>query len=129
MDIHKLKLNSDSIINLQNFPSSINLEIESVNRKLNTAIYYVGIIEDLYRAIKHFDSLRLPDDNRVILVFNKVKVLGVNQNTIMAPFKAGKFPNYKLKAPMMCSLSEDLMACVFRRVNPDAIVEEEDSEE
>lgn len=116
MDIHKLKLDLNSNINIQNFPQSIDLGIESAKRRLNAVIYYIAIIEDLYKAISYADSLKLTEDNRVILVFSNNKNMGVSRNKIMAPFNAGKFPKYKLKAPMICSLSDELSACVFRRV-------------
>lgn len=127
MDIHKLKLDLESNIDVKNFPASIDLGIEPARRRFTAVIYYLNAIEDLYKAIPYCDSLKLPEDNRVVLVFTKGKNSSLNRNTLMAPFMAGKFPKYKLKAPMMCALSEELTACVFRRLDETESQDETDT--
>ncbi len=115
MDIKKLKLDIFKNININNFPSDINLGIESTSKRIEVVLYYIDKLEDINNFIKLCDSLPLPDENRTIMVFKKGQKTGVNQNSIMGPFKEGKYPKYKLKAPMLCSLSDELTACIFRK--------------
>jgi len=50
------------------------------------------------------------------MVLRKGRKDGVNRDTNYYPFEKDKYPNFKFKAPMLCSLSKELGACVMCRV-------------
>jgi hypothetical protein len=50
------------------------------------------------------------------MVYRRGRKDGLNRDTIFLPFKEEKYPNYKLIAPMLYSLSKELSSCVMCRV-------------
>ena len=115
MDIHKLKLDKYSNISLVNFPQKYNLGIESVDDNIEAVLYYIDSAEDVHRFVAFCEAANLPADNRTIMVYEKGRKDGVNRDSIFLPFKEGEYPAYRLKAPMLCSLSDELSACVLYR--------------
>jgi len=50
------------------------------------------------------------------MVYKKGRKDGVNRDYIFMPFKENIHQGFKLKAPMLCSLSDELSACVMCKV-------------
>jgi hypothetical protein len=48
------------------------------------------------------------------MVYRKGRKDGVNRDSIFLPFRKDK--NFTLKAPMLCSISKELSACVMGKV-------------
>ncbi len=115
MDIKKLKIEKIKNINIVNFPDKYKLPSNSTDLNIEVIIYYIDSVNDVSKFVKYCDSIELPDENRTIMVYEKGRKDGVNRDSIIGPFKSGKYPNYKLKAPMLCSISETLSACVFTK--------------
>ncbi|MCW3789714.1 hypothetical protein, partial [Plebeiibacterium sediminum] len=59
------------------------------------------------------NSSNLPKENRTIMVYKKGRKDGVNRDSIFIPFKDQVYKGFKLKAPMLCSISKELSACVM----------------
>ncbi|NQT60882.1 MAG: hypothetical protein HQ557_18085 [Bacteroidetes bacterium] len=68
---------------------------------------------DVADFVKIGNSELLTEENRAIMVYRKGRKDGLNRDTIFFLFKEGSCPNFKLKAPMLCSLSKELSACVM----------------
>jgi len=96
-----------------NFPAEINVNIKSSTEKIDVVFYYIDKLEDVEAFVSLCKSIDLPKENRTILVFKKGRKDGVNRNAIFGPLRNGKYKNFKLKAPMLCSLSDTLSAGVF----------------
>lgn len=113
MDISKLKLDKFTNIRLENFPDDIDLGITSSDADTEVVIYYIDHIEDVSKFVDLCHSLGLPSENRTIMVYKKGRKDRVNRDSIFMPFKEGTYPDFKLKAPMLCSISSELSACVM----------------
>jgi hypothetical protein len=112
MDIKKLKLDEYHRIKAVNFPERYELGIETVDNQPEVIIYYIDKVLDVVDFVEMVKASDLPKDNRVIFVYEKGRKDGVNRDTIFAPFKAGTYPGFKMRSPMMCSLSKELSAFV-----------------
>lgn len=112
MDLKKLKLDKFTRIQIINFPERYNLGIDSVSENPEVIIYYMDQLSDMADFIATIQSADLPKDNRVIFVYEKGRKDGVNRDTLYAPFASGEAKGFKMRQPMMCSLSEKLSAFV-----------------
>ena len=117
MNLRRLRIDKFDHFQVLNFPDQYQLDIETSTNGIQVVIYYVDEIEDIQKFLEYNSSANLPEDNRTILMYKKGRKDGVNRDSIMIPFKEGKYPDYKLKAPMLCSISEDLSAIVLMKVN------------
>jgi hypothetical protein len=115
MDIKKLKLNKFKNIQVVNFPQDIDLGITSTKENVEVIIYYIQQIADLQRCIELAHSTSLPEENRIILVYEKGRKNGVNRDSVIGPFKTKKITGLKLKPPMLCSISDKLSAFVLSK--------------
>ena len=113
MDIAKLKIDKYSNIQAINFPDKYNPNIVMTDEdKIEVVIYYIDKIEDTPAFIKYVQHATLAKDNRTIFVYKKGRKDGVNRDTIFAYFQALPDGVFKMRAPMMCSLSKELSAFV-----------------
>jgi hypothetical protein len=115
MDIKKLKIDNFKNIMLKNFPDDIELGINSSDNNPEVVIYYIDFLEDIEDLKKLVNEIDLPKENRIILVYKKGRKDDVNRDNIISPFKNNK--NYKMKAPMLCSLSKELSAFSLQKIN------------
>ena len=115
MDLKKLKLEKFKNIQVFNFPKDIDLGVKSTKKNVEVIIYYIRQIEDLQRCLTLADSISFPKENRVILVYEKGRKDGVDRNSIIGPFKTKKVKGFRLKPPMLCSISETLSAFVLSK--------------
>ncbi len=115
MDLNKLKLGMFKNIQVLNFPESYDLGVKSTEKNVEVIIYYIHILKDIQDLVALVDSTVLPEDNRVILVYEKGRKDGVNRDSVMGPFTKGQVDGYMLRAPMLCSISRKLSACVFSK--------------
>ncbi|WP_196887969.1 hypothetical protein [Aureivirga sp. CE67] len=113
MEIHKLKLDKFNKINTYNFPEDIDLGIETTPENFEIIIYYIDQIEDVAAFVELVKNANLPKNNRTIMVYKKGRKDGVNRDSIFMPFKQEKYADFKLRAPMLCSISGELSACVM----------------
>lgn len=120
MDIKKLKLDKYDRIKAVNFPEKYDLGITTVDNRPEVIIYYIDEILDVVDFVEMVKTSGLPTDNRVIFVYEKGRKDGVNRDTIFAPFKDGIYTGFKMRSPMMCSLSKELSAFVqsYENINP-----------
>jgi hypothetical protein len=115
MDLKKLKLDKFKNIQLVNFPKDIDLGIRTATKDVEVIIYYIDRLDDVKNFVKLCSSAKLPKENRTIMVYKKGRKDGVNRDSIFLPLRKDK--NFTLKAPMLCSISEELSACVMSRVS------------
>jgi hypothetical protein len=113
MDLKKLKLEKFKNIQIVNFPKDIDLGISSTGENVEVIIYYIQQIEDVQGFVRLAESTCLPTENRTILVYEKGRQDGVNRDSIIGPFQANKIKGFKLKQPMLCSISDKLSAFVL----------------
>ncbi|MDD4157384.1 MAG: hypothetical protein PHY08_12510 [Candidatus Cloacimonetes bacterium] len=112
MNVKKLKIDKYERIMVTNFPRKYDLEIRSVEEKPEVIIYFIDKLSDVNDMILLIKDCILPKDNRVIFVYEKRRKDGVNRDTIYSYFKKELQSEYKLRAPMLCSLSKELSAFV-----------------
>jgi hypothetical protein len=114
MELKKLRIDKFKNVQLANFPKDIDLGIESTTKGVEVIIYYIDRLDDVKKFVKLCGSTKLPDDNRTIMVYRKGRKDGVNRDSIFMPLRNDK--RFALKAPMLCSISEELSACVMGKV-------------
>ena len=114
MDLSKLKLGKLSSLKAVNFPADIDLGIEN-SRAPEVLLYFVAKPQDVSSFVDLCLRTRLPDDNRVVMIYRKGNK-ALNRDTIIAPFRGGTHKEFKLKPPMLCALSETLSAFVMQKV-------------
>ncbi len=113
MDITKLKLNKFNNIITVNFPEYIETGYREFTDNTEVIIYFIENICDIAKFVKFCSESNLPENNRTVMVFRKGNKTDVNRDTIITPFKAGNYPDFKFRAPMLCSLSDKLSAFVM----------------
>ena len=113
METSKLKLEKFKNIQVINFPEEIELGISSVENKVEVIIYYIDKIADVKAFVELVNASNLPKENRTIMIYKKGRKDGVNRDSIFMPFKDEIYKGFKLKAPMLCSISIELSACVM----------------
>jgi hypothetical protein len=111
-----VNLLSYHIISVINFPKSFDIGIVSTKVNPEVIIYFINKLEDIERFVKFCNSAPLPKDNRTIMVYQKGRK-DLNRDTIITPFRNGHYQNFKFKAPMLCSLSNELSAFVLTKGN------------
>jgi len=114
MDLSKLKLGKFKRISTMNFPKSFDLGIVSTAINPEVIIYFINKVDDIKRFVEFCNSTRLPKDNRTIMVYQKGRK-DLNRDIIITPFRNGTYHNFKFKAPMLCSLSNELSAFVLTK--------------
>jgi hypothetical protein len=114
MDLKKLRIEKFKNVQVVNFPKDIKPEIKPATKNVEVIIYYIDKLDDVRKFVELCSSMPLPKDNRTIMVYKKGRKDGVNRDSIFLPFRKDK--NFTLKAPMLCSLSDGLSACVMCRV-------------
>ena len=114
MDLTKLKLGKLNRIKTMNFPNDIDLGVRNSSTP-EVIIYFISEIKDIDAFVKTCMEAKLPADNRTIMVYTKGNKK-LNRDALIAPFKEGKYKEFRLKAPMLCSLSESLSAFVMQKV-------------
>lgn len=114
MDINKLKIDKFSRILLKNIPEDIGMELKSTNENPEVLIYYIESIEDLENFVHFCNSISLPKENRTIMIYKKGQK-DLNRDSIITPFKTNKYDGFRLKAPMLCSLSKEYSAFVMMK--------------
>ena len=113
MDLSKLKLEKYTSFLVKNFPPRFPVEKTSQNTQVEVILYFVDKIGDVEDFVRLCRTVGLGKDNRVILVYEKGRRDGVNRDAIFLPFHNPEHSDFKQKAPMLCSLSAQLSACVF----------------
>ena len=116
MDLKKLKIDNLNRILVRNFPEKYDPVIKSVNDKVEAILYYIDQIEDVKSFVELCDEADLIKNNRVIMVYEKGRKDGVNRDSIFKPFKSGAYDGFKMKAPMLCSVSDKLSAFVQQKI-------------
>jgi hypothetical protein len=114
MDLKKLRIEKFKNVRLVNFPKGLDLEISSATKNVEIIIYYIDQLDDVKKFVKLCASTPLPKENRTIMVYKKGRKDGVNRDSIFMPF--GNNKNFTLRAPMLCSISDELSACVMSKV-------------
>ena len=114
MNLEKLKLKNFKNIAVLNFPKEFDLGINSTKKNVEVVIYYIDKLTDVTKFVAICNAIALPKENRTIMVYRKGRNDGVNRDSIFLPFRKNK--DFKLKAPMLCSLSEGLSACVMCKI-------------
>ncbi|MGD1821499.1 MAG: hypothetical protein ACPKM0_01910 [Pleomorphochaeta sp.] len=118
MDLYKLKLDKFNNILIKNFPKKYSLGIDSVNEDelIDVIIYYIDEFDDVQKFVSLCETVNLNKENRVIYVYEKGRKDKVNRDAIYEPFKTKEYKNFKMKAPMLCSLSDKLSAFVQQKI-------------
>ena len=116
MEIHveKLKIQKFQTFAFVNFPNGLLNQDNDANPEV--IFYYVDSNEDVAKFAEYCNNAKLPKENRTIIIYKKGRKDGVNRDSIIAPFKAGKYPQFIAKAPMMCAFSEELTALILMKV-------------
>jgi len=97
-----------------NFPKEFDLRIKSTDKNVEVIIYYIDRLDDVKEFVKLCTTTPLSKENRTIMVYKKGRKDGVNRDTVFGPLTKDK--RFALKAPMLCSLSDQLSACVMAKV-------------
>lgn len=118
MDLYKLKLDNFNHILVVNFPEKYYLNIDSVKKddSIDVILYYIETFSNLQQFVNLCNSVNLSKENRVIYVYEKGRKDKVNRDSLYEPFKTKEYKNFKMKAPMLCSLSDKLSAFVQQKI-------------
>lgn len=102
----KLKIEKFREFSQINMPIDYRFEIEE-SSKPQVIFYFIKSHEDIKELLNYeFD---LPEDNRVIVIFEKGKKL---RDELKPLINNG----FKMKAPMLCSISDRLSAFCYMKV-------------
>ena len=113
MDLKKLKITKFRNIRVVNFPEEHKLGVKSTQKDVEVIVYYIDKLSDVKDFVKLCTSTSLPKENRTIMVYKKGRKDGVNRDTVFGPLTNDK--RFMLKAPMLCSISDELSACVMAK--------------
>ncbi len=113
MELTKLKLEKFKNIRAVNFPEAFAVPLEMIAGQPDVLIYYIDTMTDVEKFVALCHNLKLPKENRTIMVYAKGRKDGINRDSIFFPFAEGKYSGFRLRAPMLCSLSDKLSACVM----------------
>lgn len=116
MDLKKLKVDQFNHFLVRNFPDEFDTGIEPSSEPIEVILFFIQQIEDVRAFSNLCSTTDLAKENRVIMVFEKGRKDGVNRDTIFTPFRTGEYSGFKMKAPMLCSLSDKLSAFVQQKV-------------
>jgi hypothetical protein len=116
MDLKKMKIDHFSRFLVQNFPKEYSPGLDSVKKDVEVILFFINSITDVKKFVELCESVDLNKENRVIMVFEKGRKDGVNRDSIFMPFKNGEYFGFKMKAPMLCSISDKLSAFVQQKV-------------
>jgi hypothetical protein len=115
MDLKKLKIGHLNRFLVRNFPKQYIPELKSVESNIEVILFYIDSVADVSKFVKLCETADLIEDNRVIMIYEKGRKDGVNRDSIFMPFKQGKYTGFKMKAPMLCSISDRLSAFVQQK--------------
>ncbi len=110
MDLKKLRIDKSGRFLVRNFPKHYAPDLKSVDKNVEVLFYYIDAVADVAKFVKLCETADLAKENRVVMVFEKGRKDGVNRDSIFTPFREGKYSGFKMKAPMLCSLSDKLSA-------------------
>ncbi len=116
MDLKKLKIDQFNHFLVRNFPDELDPGMESSSEKVEVILFFIQQLNDVKSFVDLCNATDLVKDNRVIMVFEKGRKDGVNRDSIFTPFRTGEFSGFKMKAPMLCSLSDKLSGFVQQKV-------------
>lgn len=115
MDLKKLKIEKFNNIKAVNFPVNFDPGIQSTDENTEVILYYIDRVSDIQKFVELCHSVDLPRENRVIMVYRKGRKDEVNRDSIISPFRNEVYKGFKLRAPMLCSISDKLSAFVLSR--------------
>lgn len=110
MDYKKLKIDTFKSIGYFNFED----QSTEVFECYEAVIYFIKELDDVKKMVELVKTLKMVENNRVILVYKKGQPL-VNRDSIIKPFKDGTYTEFKMKAPMLCSLDKTTSAFVMSK--------------
>ena len=114
VDLSRLKIDKFARIRAVNFPPEIDLGIEN-SQAPEVLIHFITDPADVGSFVESSRKTKLPPDNRVIMVYRKGNK-SLNRDTIIGPFRDGTYADFKLKPPMLCTLSASLSAFVLQKI-------------
>ena len=114
MDLAKLKLGKLTKISALNFPPDIDPGV-TTSKAPEVLLYFIAKPGDVERFVETCRRLDLPRENRVVMIYRKGNK-SLNRDMIIGPFREGRYKDLKLKAPMLCALSDSLSAFVMQKV-------------
>lgn len=97
-----MKIDHFSRFLIHNFPKEYAPNVTSVDKNIQGILYYIDSIADVSKFVKLCKSTDPEKDNRVVMVYEKVRKNGVNSDLIFMPFKNGEYSGFLMKAPMLC---------------------------
>ncbi len=112
MDLNKLNLEQYNKT-FCNFPSNYYelLKEYEASESINCIFYFISLKEDIEKFVDYIKKYGLPEENRVILVYEKGKKTGVNRDDVRNSILKGEFEEFfKARKPMLSSLSKKLSA-------------------
>ena len=107
MELFKLKIEKYSIKKAINFPDAFKIDFEKKDGQTEVILYYIDKISDVEKFKKTVRAESMAKDNRVIVVYKKGRKDDVTRDNIHTYFDNVEFKN---RAPMLCSLSDELSA-------------------
>lgn len=115
MDLKKLKIEKFKNIMVVNFPNEIETRIKSTDKDVEVILYYIDQLSDVQKFVELCGATTLLPENRTIMVFKKGRKDGINRDSLITPFRKNTYPGFKLRAPMLCSISDTLSAFVLSK--------------
>lgn len=112
MDYKKLKIDRFNKIAFFNFKDKETAFYDTYE----VVIFKINALEDIQHMVDKVENLNMAADNRVIMVYEKGQKT-INRDSIIRPFKNGEYLDYKMKAPMLCSLDKVYSAFVLMKEN------------
>lgn len=112
MDLSKLKIEEYNKT-FVNFPENYYEQLKEyeVLENINCIFYYISLKEDIEKFVNYIKKSELPDENRVILVYEKGKKAKVNRDDIRNSVLKGEYEQFfKARQPILSSLSKELSA-------------------
>ena len=114
MNLDKLKLRKLKKVQAIHFPSDIDLGAQNADEP-EVIIYFISELQDGEAFVQTCMAAKLPADNRTIMVYRKGNK-SLNRDTIISPFRQGEYREFRLRAPLLCSLSDELSAFVMQKI-------------
>jgi len=107
MDLYKLKIDKYTVKKAYNFPDEFPINFDKKTGQTQVILYYIDKLSDVeaFKSVVRLEGM--PTDNRVIVVYKKGRKDDVTRDNIHTFFDNIEFKN---RAPMLCSLSDELSA-------------------
>lgn len=110
MDYKKLKIEQFNNITFKNFED----KEEVLYDVTDVVVYYIQSVDDIQTCVDYCKAIKMASENRMILVYEKGRK-DINRDIIIKPFKDGTYLEFKMKAPMLCSLDKKHSAFVLKK--------------